>query len=176
MSDLMIQVRNLQTADISLLVSSFEAVNWTKPTATFMAYLEEQQQGTRDVWVAYVQQQIAWYCTLQWESKYQPFCEAGIPEIMDLNVLPKFRRRGIGSQLLALAERKAATKSSQAGIGVGLDASYGAAQKLYIQTGYMPDGKGITYNYLALAFGSVATLDDDLILWLIKNLHADHSQ
>lgn len=86
------------------------------------------------------------------------------------NVLPAFRRRGIGSQLLEVAERTAAAKSNQVGIGVGLYADYGAAQKLYVKRGYVPDGRGITYNYLPLAPDSMTTLDDDLVLWLIKRL------
>lgn len=85
MNNIVIQTRTLTTADIPVLVSSFEAVNWIKPASTFMGYIEEQQHGTRDLWVAYMDQQLAGYGTLQWESKYQPFREQGIPEIMDLN-------------------------------------------------------------------------------------------
>lgn len=33
-------------------------------------------------------------------SQYTSFTNAGIPEIMDLNVLPFFRQAGIGSLLL----------------------------------------------------------------------------
>lgn len=53
---------------------------------------------------------------------------------MDLNVLPRFRKMGIGSLLLDIAEKEAATKSDVVGIGVGLyageDGGYGSAQRL----------------------------------------------
>ncbi len=60
------------------------------------------------------------------------------------------------------------------GIGVGLyageDGGYGAAQRLYVKRGYIPDGKGVTYNYHPTTPGNNYSLDDDLILWFTKKL------
>src|SRR5580700_10370596 len=55
-------------------------------------------------------------------------------------------------------------------IGVGLYRDYGPAQKLYFQLGYAPDGNGITYRGQPTIPGQTYTLDDDLILWLVKIL------
>ncbi len=72
------------------------------------------------------------------------------------------------------AEQEAAKQCDTVGIGVGLyageDGGYGAAQRLYVNRGYIPDGKGITYNYKPAKPGVSYTLDDDLILWFIKKL------
>lgn len=124
--------------------------------------------------VAYKNNQIAGYVTLKWVSQYIPLAIATIPEIMDLNVLPLFRKTGIGSLLLDHAEKGVATKRAIVGLGVGLyggaDGGYGAAQKLYVNRGYIPDGKGVTYNYQDAIPGKNYSLDDDLVLWFTKKL------
>ncbi|OAM00701.1 GNAT family N-acetyltransferase [Wolbachia endosymbiont of Dactylopius coccus] len=87
-----------------------------------------------------------------------------------INVLPLMRNRGIGSTLLETAEKEAAGKSDIVGLGVGLYADYGAAQKLYIKRGYIPDSLGVTYKYEHVKPGARVDLDDDLVLWFMKNL------
>jgi hypothetical protein len=37
---------------------------------------------------------FAGYACILWRSGYEPFRQAGIPEIADFNVLPAHRRRG----------------------------------------------------------------------------------
>ncbi|HFD7913012.1 TPA: GNAT family N-acetyltransferase [Legionella pneumophila] len=94
---------------------------------------------------------------------------------MDLNVLPAFRKLGIGSALLTAAEEKASSQHEYIGIGVGLyggsDGGYGQAQRLYVNRGYIPDGLGVTYNYKPTVPGQSYPLDDDLILWFTKRLN-----
>ena len=165
-----ITIRPLVQSDISLIVVKFAQHHWPKPSSTFETYLQEQQKGERLIWVAYCNDQFAGYVTLVWQSKYQPFHVSKIPEIMDLNVLPPFRNRGVGSKLLEIAETTAGAQSNVVGIGVGLYDGYGEAQKLYIKRGYIPDGRGITYNYQPVVSGSLVTLDDDLVLWFIKKI------
>ena len=86
---------------------------------------------------------------------------------MDLNILPSFRKMGIGFLLFAI-------RSDTIGIGVGPyageDGGYGSAQRLYIKRGYIPDGKGVTYNYESTIPGNSYPLDDDLVLWFTKRL------
>ncbi len=167
-------IRLLESQDIPLIVDGFANHNWPKPASLFEAYLKEQQQNQRMFWVAYLDNQFAGYITLKWQSKYASFAISKIPEIMDLNVLPNFRKAGIGSKLLEQAEKVAFTKSNIVGIGVGLyagsDGGYGSAQRLYIKQGYLPDGKGVTYDYQPTVPGNSYRLDDDLILWFTKKL------
>jgi predicted acetyltransferase len=169
-----ILIRTMIIADIPIVVGAFKEANWLKPEETFQRYLEEQSLGTRIIWLAEVNNKFAGYITLKWQSSYEPFLLANIPEIMDLNVLPKYRSCGIGSKLLRTAEKEAATKGDTVGIGVGLygepDGGYGTAQRLYIKRGYMPDGRGVTYNYTNVAPGDNVRLDNELVLWFSKEL------
>lgn len=166
------QVRPLLKQDIASIVSAFNKIGWNKPASLFERYLKEADFGKRLVWVAYTGDQFTGYITLNWSSQYSNFKEKGIPEIMDLNVLPMFRKMGIGSLLLDVAEKEALSQSKIVGIGVGLyageDGGYGAAQRLYVKRGYVPDGKGVTYNYQPTIPGNSYRLDDDLVLWFTK--------
>ncbi len=165
-----IQITTLCHNHIKELVDGFARHNWEKPTSLFESYLKEQNEGKRQIWVAVFEQKVAGYVTLNWYSRYQSFSANQIPEIMDLNVLPPFRRKGIGSKLLDTAENEAMQKSDIVGIGVGLYDGYGDAQKLYVQRGYLPNGHGITYNYAPVQYGQSVVLDDDLVLWFTKNI------
>ena len=168
------QIRALIREDIVAISEAFNKIGWNKPASLFEEYLNEQEAGDRLVWVAHVQDEFAGYVTLKWQSQYPSFKEQNIPEIMDLNVLPSFRKMGIGSLLLDTAEKEAVVKFIYIGIGVGLyageDGGYGAAQRLYVKRGYMPDGQGVTYNYQPTIPGNSYPLDDDLVFWFTKKL------
>jgi GNAT superfamily N-acetyltransferase len=71
-----------------------------------------------------------------------PFCQVGIPEIQDLNVLPQFRRGRVAASLMDAAEALIAARHDTAGIGVGLYSDYVAAHLMYLRWGYLPDGPG----------------------------------
>lgn len=160
--------KNLSQSHIPLIVSAFSKIGWNKPASLYQKYIEEQKNNQRCVWVALKDNEFVGYVTLKWKSEYAPFREQGIPEILDLNVLPKFRNQGIASALLDKAEVEAFKKSSTVGIGVGLSSDYGSAQKLYVKRGYVPNGKGITHNYQSIKFGDSINLDDDLVFWFTK--------
>lgn len=158
------KINLLTKQDIPLLEAAF-APFYAKPASLFEGYLQEED---RKVWVAYFNSEVAGYITLKLNSQYKPFADKGIPEIMDLNVIPPFRNIGIASKLLDIAEAEAAKVSHVFGLGVGLYKDYGSAQKLYIKRGYIPDGNGVTYNYDFVAPGQNVCLDDDLVLWMTK--------
>jgi len=56
------------------------------------------------------------------------------------------------------------------GITVGLFDEYGPAQALYGRRGYIPDGRGACRGQRPLSKGMQVTMDDDLIIWLTKDL------
>lgn len=165
-----ISIRRLSSTDIPTIVTEFKNANWLKPASIFKNYLKEQENGERIIWLSFLEDKFAGYITLKWKSKYPSFLEKNIPEINDFNVLPDYRNQGIGHRLLKTAEDAAATRSNVIGIGVGLYSDYGAAQRMYIKQGYIPDGSGVTYNYKSVEPGKDVKLDDDLILWFTKEL------
>jgi ribosomal protein S18 acetylase RimI-like enzyme len=169
-----ITTKALELPNIPIIFDAFAKANWQKYSSIFETYFQEQQKGERLVWLAYLGNQFAGYVTLKWQSQYEHFAKFHIPEIMDLNVLPTFRKQRIGSKLLEIAEKAASAKTDVVGIGVGLyggaDGGYGASQKLYVNQGYIPDGNGVTYNYHHATPGKNFSLDDNLILWFTKKL------
>ncbi|UCH43351.1 MAG: GNAT family N-acetyltransferase [Dehalococcoidales bacterium] len=163
-----ITVKLLEAQDIQLISLAFTRIGWNKPVSLLEGYLAEQERGERVVLVAYSGDAVTGYVTVIWKSYYPPFVDKGIPEINDLNVLPDFRRRGIASALLDEAEKKIFERSPVAGIGVGMHAGYGAAQRMYAIRGYVPDGLGISYQGVTVEPGQQVPVDDDLILYLVK--------
>lgn len=163
--------RNIELADAPIIAAAFARVGWrNKSEAKYRRYFREQQAGARDVIVALFSGEFAGYGTIVWEPDYPTFREQGIPEIVDLNVLPGFRRRGVASAIMDEAEARIAQRSPIAGIGVGLYSDYGPAQRMYVLRGYVPDGKGITYGDEYVRGGAEVVADDDLVLWLTKRL------
>lgn len=167
----MIEIRRLRASDAPPLATAFSAIGWDKPEALFLAYVEEERAGRRAARVAVVDDEPAGYITVQWSSEDPSFAERGVPEIKDLNVLPCFRGEGVGSELLGAAEELIAERSSVAGIRVGLHAGYGAAQRLYVRRGYVPDGSGaVDAAGRAVPEGARVSLDDEVTLRLYKTL------
>ena len=164
------KIRGMTDHDCALAVAAFAAQNWNKPIELFDKYIAEMAASERYNFVAEVEDEFAGYVTVVWNSPYRPFADRSIPEIVDLNVLTKFQRRGLGSRLLDEAEAMIATRSEWAGIRVGLTSDYAAAHRLYLKRGYLPDGQGIAYENATLKFGDATTVDDNLALGMIKDL------
>ena len=163
-------IRNMLASDIPIMTAAFARLGWNKPVEQYECYFSEQNSGKRVVLVALAEAEFAGYVNVLWQARYQPFREAGIPEIADFNVLPVYRQRGIGSRLMDVAEQQISVLSSRAGLGVGMTADYGAAQRLYARRGYVPDGCGLMADGQAVVYGQTIRVDDDLCLYLIKNL------
>ena len=100
----MVEIRPLQHSDIAPIAEAFAEIGWNKTSSQYQGYLSEQDADQRLVLVATIEETFAGYLTIVWESSYPPFRESGIPEIVDFNVLPKFQRQGIGTQLMDAAE------------------------------------------------------------------------
>lgn len=169
-ADEVARIRAFEDADVGRVVASFAHHGWHKPTETFEHYLDEHRHGTRECYLAEVGDAVAGYCTLLWTSPYEPFRVEEVPEIADLNVLPPFRAHGIGSALLDTVEAVAADRSPVVGLGVGLYADYGAAQRLYVRRGYLPDGRGVMYDYAAVEPGRSVPIDDGATLMMTRVL------
>ena len=166
----MLTLTNLQQADIAEIADAFAKLGWNKPASQYEAYLQEQEAGERVTIIARWDGIFVGYVNVVWHSHYAPFAAASIPEIVDFNVLPEWRKRGSGAALMDEAEQRIAERSKVAGIGVGMTADYGAAQRLYVKRGYIPDGRGLTYDGRVLAHGESTLNDDSLVLYFTKNV------
>jgi GNAT superfamily N-acetyltransferase len=167
----MLSIAPLISSDIAEIVAAFAVFgSGGKDRARYEGYLREQDAGVRDVLVARTENIFAGYVTVKWWPEYPPFRDSNIPEVQDLNVLPQYRRKHIGARLMDEAERRISTRSPIGGIGVALHSDYGAAQRFYVLRGYVPDARGITSHDKRVGYGDVAPVDDDLVLWLTKDL------
>jgi GNAT superfamily N-acetyltransferase len=164
------RIRLLRVDDIVSIAAAFATLGWDKPPAQYRGYLAQQRHGEREVLVAWDEDMFVGCVTVVWSSGYAPFREAGIPEIADFNVLPHVRRQGIGSRLLDEAERRIAERSHVAGIGVGMTADYGTAQRLYVTRGCVPDGCGLVAGGHHVSWGETVRVDDDLVLYFTKTV------
>ena len=164
-------IRTMDESDPEVISAAFTAIGWhTKPPALLQRYLAEQEEGRRLAFVAEWRGEFAGYVTLLRTSDYRPFAELQVPEVCDLNVLPPHRRQGIGNALLDRAESAASARSQVVGIGVGLYSDYGAAQRIYVRRGYLPDGQGIMYRNQPVKPGAAVFIDDDATLMLTRQV------
>jgi ribosomal protein S18 acetylase RimI-like enzyme len=99
-----ISLRLLEKRDIPVIYTSFIKSGWFRPPMLLENYLLEQRQEHRTIFVAYLGEEFAGYVTIAWKSDYPPFVEKGIPEIVDINCLLPFQRRGIATALMDKAE------------------------------------------------------------------------
>ena len=99
---------------------------------------------------------------------YAPMDRTGLPEIVDFGVLEEYRKNGIGSALMDAAEALAAERADAVCLGVGLHSGYGAAQRMYVKRGYIPDGTGVWYGGKMLEPYAPCVNDDDLNLFFVK--------
>ena len=164
-------LRPLQSNDVAKVVAAFAALDWGgKTSSQFERYLTEHEVGTRVTRFAFVDGVFSGYLNVLWQSGYPPFADTKIPEINDFNVLPEFRKQGIGTALMDEAERVIARRFPVAGIGVGMTQDYGAAQRLYVKRGYVPDGCGLMTHERPVIEGESVLVDYGLVLYFTKKL------
>lgn len=163
-----VSIRQQEEQDGEMISRVFASIGWNRSVSEYHKYYKEQCAGSRIVLIAFVNDDFAGYVTVVWQSDYPYFKKNNIPEIQDLNVLPKFRRRKVATNLLDKAEKIVSDRSNIVGIGVGLHPGYNVAQKLYVLRGYVPDGMGVVYKDKYIKEKQTVVADDDLILHLIK--------
>ncbi len=165
-----VRIRPMERADCAHLSAAFARIGWSKQESLFLHYVAEERDGLRAARVGEVDGVPVGYVTLVWRSTDPALSQAGYPEIIDLNVLPDFRGRGVGSLLLDHVEALAAERSPTVGLRVGLHPGYGSAQRLYSNRGYRLDGAGALRNGYPVPEGATVELDDELTLRMYKAL------
>lgn len=166
-----IKLKELTASDLDVFEESFKDTYLSDRLDLFKKYLKEHTEKSRYVVLACHDGKIVGYVTLKYTSNYENFAKNNIPEIVDFNVIPRFRKLGIGRKLLRRAENIAKKSGyTQIGIGVGLYEDYGNAQRLYVKTGYVPDGKGLHYDEKPVPKETSVIADDSLALYFTKEL------
>lgn len=166
-----IRLKEISGNDLDIFQLSFKGTYLSDRFDLFKRYLKEHTEKNRYVLLACSDEKIVGYVTLKYVSDYENFARNNIPEIVDFNVVPRFRKRGIGRKLLKRIESVAKKSGyAQIGIGVGLSEDYGAAQRLYVKMNYIPDATGLHYDAKPVQKGTTVRVDDSLAVYLIKNL------
>ena len=163
------KIKAVDTAeDLQAIAQACHAV---KEDTYWQQCLSRQKIGSLTIFVAYDEGIAVSYVILNRQPRYGLYQRLNIPEIQDLNTIPERRREGIATQLIAHCENIARQEGYEdIGISVGLHAGYGAAQRLYVRLGYMPDGQGITYDRESIKPHASYAVDDDLCLMMTKAL------
>lgn len=162
-------IRKATRKDIPAL-EKIAAASWRQQREDYFdTCFTKKEAGHRDILVFEERGVLAGYVQLVFLPIYLSFRHVDIPEIQDLNVAPDFRRRGIGQKLVEACEDAVRAKGKRGiGLGVGLHAGFGAAQRLYARMDYLPDGAGACYDDLPLRAGEARPLDDFFSLKMIK--------
>jgi ribosomal protein S18 acetylase RimI-like enzyme len=162
--------RKATIQDAEWMQDSFTQMGWSKPEGYFADCCRQQEEGQIVLLIAEGNGDYLGHVKVVWDSEVPYFRENGIPEIQDLIVVPTHRRQGIATRLVDEAETIIRGRSGVAGICFGLYVDYGAAQRMYVLRGYVPDGKGIGYKDSYVEPGQTVVVDDDLVLCLAKRL------
>lgn len=168
-NDLMI--RDIQPEDAPVIAAEEVAQGWVNAKAEkYEMRLKHQAEGKSRSVVAVYRGTVAGYINVYPNAEWGAFGKQGYPEIVDFGVLAKFRRNGIGTKLMDIAEQLAAEYADIVYLGVGLHSGYGSAQRMYVKRGYIPDGSGVWYRNRVCMEGESCCNDDDLVLYFSKRL------
>lgn len=165
-----ILIRNMEPSDAQIITEEEIAQGWDAEISKYHTRLKDQENGRCISLVAVFYGKIAGYINVYPNSMWGAFGGRGLPEIVDFGVLEKYRRHGIGTALMDIAEKVAGEYSDTVYLGVGLHSGYGSAQRMYAGRGYIPDGSGVWYrDRICEPYGNCCN-DDHLVLYLSKRL------
>ena len=165
-----ILIRTMEESDVKIITEEERAQGWNQTEDKYWMRIHDSAVGKAIALVAEYQRAVAGYINIYPNADAGPFSGKGYCEIVDFGVLEKFRCRGIGTKLMDVAEQIASEYADMVYLGVGLYDSYGAAQRIYVKRGYIPDGSGIWYGDKPAVPYEIYRNDDDLNLYLSKKL------
>lgn len=163
-------IRSMEIGDDKIFQETYLSYGWDSSIEVYENYYIEQEENKRKVFVAVCEGEVCGYCTLVLNPAEGPWIGKGYPEIVDLSVFNHMQNRGIGNKLLDVIEQDAAKISDTVFLAVGLHSGYGAAQRIYVKRGYIPDGNGVWYQGKPLEQYAPCCNDDDLLLFMSKKL------
>lgn len=169
-TDNKISIRDMRQSDAQIITDEETAQGWSADVGKYESRLQHQSEGKAISLVAEYHGNVAGYINIYPDSEWGAFAGQGYPELVDFGVLEKYRRNGIGSKLMYIAEQIASEYADIVYLGVGMHAGYGSAQRMYVKRGYIPDGSGVWYGDKVCEQNADCRNDDDLVLYLSKKL------
>lgn len=169
-SDENLLIRSMEIDDAKIIYETYLSYGWNPSMQTYQDYYKEQKENKRKVFIAEYEGEVSGLCTLVMNPTEGPLGGYGYPEIVDLTVFFHVHNKGIGNKLLDVCEREAAKVADTVYLAVGVHSGYGAAQRIYFKRGYIPDGSGVWYKGKQLEQYASCCNDDDLLLFMSKNL------
>lgn len=164
-------IRNMEEADARIFTDEEIAQGWDADITKYLTRLRDQSAGKCVSLTAVYKGLPAGYVNVYLTGLGGAFSGKGLPEIVDFGVLEKYRRNGIGSKLMDVAEEIAGQYADTVWLGVGLHSGYGSAQRMYVKRGYIPDGSGVWYgNKPCAQYETGLVNDDNLALFLSKKI------
>lgn len=163
-------IRSMEKEDAHIFNETYLSYGWHPSLEVYENYFKEQEENKRKVFIAEFEGEVCGLCTLVLDPSEGPWIGKGYPEIVDLSVFKHVQNKGIGNVLLDVIEQEAAKISDTVFLAVGLHSGYGAAQRIYVKRGYIPDGNGVWYQGKPLEQYVPCCNDDDLVLFMSKKL------
>ena len=168
--DAEIKIRDLEHSDAAIITQEEIAQGWNTTIEKYENRLKDQSEGKCISLLAEYKGNVAGYLNVYPNSTWGAFANRGYAELIDLGVLEKYRRRGIGDKLMDVAEGIAFEYGDTVYLAVGLHSGYGSAQRMYVKRGYIPDGSGVWYGSKVCTPYTDYCNDDDLNLYFSKRL------
>lgn len=163
-------IRNMENEDAKAISDAEIEQGWNASEEKYLNRLADMRAGKSVSLTAEYGGKPVGYINVYPASKWGAFGGKGLPEIVDLGVLEKYRNRGIGTALMDTAEKISSEYADTVYLGAGLHSGYGNAQRMYVKRGYIPDGSGVWYrDKVCLPYGKCEN-DDDLVLYFSKKL------
>ena len=166
-----IVVRDMVESDPQVILAAEHAQGWThQKIEKYTQRLTDVAAGKCVALVAEYQGNVAGYFNVYRSGTVGPFAGTDIPELVDLGVFMKYRKHGIGEVLMQVAEIVARKWNNVCCIGVGLHRDYGAAQRMYVKRGFIPDGTGVWWNGRPVEPYADMKNDDEAAIYFTKKL------
>ncbi len=164
-------VRDMIESDPEIITYEEHTQGWThQKIEKYKQRLKDVADGKCVALVAEYKGNIAGYFNVYFNTMCSLLGGKGFPELIDLGVFKKYRNRGIGTVLLQVAEHIAKKYADTVVIGVGLHRDYGAAQRMYVKNGFVPDGSGLWWQGKPIEPYAELKNDDEVTLYMSKKL------
>ena len=165
-------IRDMVDTDPQIITHEEHLQGWThQREEKYRQRLQDVASGKCIALVAEYKGEVAGYLNVYPNSQGGAFGGKGLPELIDFGVLQKFRRHGIGNILMQTAEDIAKKYANTVYLGVGLHKDYGAAQRIYVKRGYIPDGSGLWWRGKQLEPYAEMKNDDEAAIYMSKDFN-----